>query len=50
MGEWSRLVETAMKRDYSSEGKQKTTTGISASLIPDYRDKEESNKQQGDKY
>ena len=44
MGEWRQLVETKVKRD-EEEGKTKSTTGISASLAPDYSDNEESNIQ-----
>ena len=42
-GGWRLLVETSKTRlAMKKNGKQKSTTGICASLTPDYREKEES--------
>ena len=39
--EWRRLGETPVKLAMKKKGKQKSTTGIGASLTPDYRDRGE---------
>ena len=41
--EWRRLMEKIVKRTSEEEEREKSTTGIGASLTPDYNDKVESN-------